>query len=207
MSKQLLREYYRLCEGGYCKDLLTESEKQDMANNTAMYVTGIAQRADEKNGNGRRYPYAILAREVQKYEKLIEEGRSAGELNHPEDTVINPQNVSHKVIKIWWEGKDVMVKLKLLRTPMGEIAKSLISEGVAIGLSSRGLGSVRESSGGNIVENDFDLICFDIVLEPSVGGAFMQPAQQPMYENMIHIPSTNKIIKINQMLKEIFNDK
>lgn len=174
-KKQLLREFFQLCDGGFCQDLLTESDIKDIKDNNAFYVTGIAQRADAVNGNGRRYPYNILAREVEKYKQLIREGRSAGELNHPDDTIINPQNVSHKVVDIWWNGKDVMVKLKLLTTPMGEIFRKLIQEGVAMGLSSRALGSTREEGKTIIVEPDLDLICFDAVTTPSVQGAFMQP--------------------------------
>ena len=106
-------------------------------------------------------------------------------------------DVSHKVVKLWWEGKDVMVKIKLLSTPAGEIAKKLVMEGVAIGLSSRGLGSVKETTDGNIVENDFALICWDIVLEPSVQGAFMK-----MNETK-NINIFSKADKINRMINEI----
>lgn len=199
-KKYIIREFYKLCDGAVCSDLLTEFEKQDIKNNNAFYVTGVAQRADYKNGNGRRYPYDVLLGQVQKYQKLIEQGRSAGELNHPEDSVINPHNVSHKVVRIWWEGKDVMVTLKLLSTPAGEIAKKLITEGVAIGLSSRGLGSVRETPGGIIVENDFQLICFDIVLEPSVQDAFMHLNEAKDYNIK---PFSSKEERINNILSEI----
>ena len=326
-TKYLLREFYKLCDGGVCKDFLTEQEKVDISQNGAMYLTGIAQRADVKNGNGRIYPYKTLFREVENYKKLIRDGRSVGECvdeeteifttsgwkkiknikeneeiftldvstnklckeiiqrkivlpfsgklfhfknknnsidmmltpnhnillydrynnpktisakdafflwkernssfshsymksdesnphmdfrflnieevdyngnvycvttkngnwlmrrnqcvvwtkncDHTEDTVINLKNASHKIVDIWWEGKDVMVKLKVLSSPSGQIIRALVNDGVAIGLSSRGLGSVQETNEGLMVEDDLSLICFDIVSEPSTKDAFM----------------------------------
>ena len=98
-----------------------------------------------------------------------------GELDHPDDSVINLKNVSHMVTDCWWEGKDVMGKIKVLDTPSGRILKDLINAGVKLGISSRGLGSVKESMGETIVEDDFQLICFDIVSEPSTPNAFVYP--------------------------------
>lgn len=180
-KKYLLREFYQLCDGGVCQDLLTEQEKMDVRNG-AMILTGIAQRADYKNQNGRVYPYEILAREVENYKKLVRENRSIGECDHPDNTVISLQNASHKITDIWWNGKDVMVKLKVLSGVPGQQLRSLVNDGVAIGLSSRGLGSVRETREGLMVESDFNLICFDIVSEPSTQGAFMglMESKQPL---------------------------
>ena len=175
MSKELLREFYALCPDGMCPDLLTEMEKRDITENGAMHLTGRLQTADKKNGNGRKYPEKVLRREMQNYMKIVKDNRATGELDHPDDSVINLKNVSHMVTDCWWEGKDVMGKIKVLDTPSGRILKDLISAGVKLGISSRGLGSVKESMGETIVEEDFQLICFDIVSEPSTPDAYVYP--------------------------------
>lgn len=174
MTKQfLLREFFKLCDGGRCEDLLTEQEKALVRNNDVMFLTGVMQRADAENGNGRVYPKETLEREVANYQKTIAESRAVGELDHPEESVINLKNVSHVVTQIWWQGNDVMGKIKILDTPSGRIAKDLIKSGIVLGISSRSLGSVHESKGRTVVEDDLQLICFDLVSEPSTKGAFM----------------------------------
>ena len=178
MSKRLIREYYALCHDGKCLDLLNETEKAKVRNEGAVYLMGIIQAADTLNGNRREYPKNILAREIETYKKLCKERRSVGELDHPDDSVVNLKNVSHLVVDVWWEGNNVMGKLEVLSTPSGEILKSLIGSGVKLGISSRGLGSIRESNGKTIVEDDFQLICFDIVQEPSTPSAFLSPSNQ-----------------------------
>ena len=174
MSKQLLTEFHELCKDGICRDLLSEREKREVDNGT-VYLSGRIQTADKKNGNGRSYPYKVLKREVDNYNKIVKDNRACGELDHPDDSVINLKNVSHIVTDVWWEGKDVMGKIKVLDTPSGRILKDLINAGVKLGISSRGLGSVKESMGDTIVEEDFQLICFDIVAEPSTPDAFVYP--------------------------------
>jgi len=179
MSKQLLREFHALCPDGMCQDLLTEREKRDITENGAMYLTGRIQTADKKNGNGRKYPEKVLRREMDNYMRIVKDNRATGELDHPDDSVINLKNVSHMITECWWEGKDVMGKIKVLDTPSGRILKDLINAGVKLGISSRGLGSVKESMmGETIVEDDFQLICFDIVSEPSTPDAFVYPDGQ-----------------------------
>jgi len=173
MNKFIIREYYELCSGGVCQDLLSEDEKKDVQENNAVYLSGVMQRCDEKNGNGRIYPGPVLEREVKKYMSVVKENRACGELDHPEDSVVNLKNASHMVKSLWWEGKDLMGKVKVLSTPAGKILEALISDGITLGISSRGLGSVQEGKEGTIVEDDFQLICFDIVSEPSTQGAFM----------------------------------
>lgn len=175
MSKKLLREFYALCPDGMCEDLLTESERREVVEMGAMYLTGRIQTADKKNGNGRRYPMSVLKREMDNYVNVIRDNRATGELDHPDDSVINLKNVSHMITKVWWEGKDVMGKIKVLDTPSGRILKDLINAGVKLGISSRGLGSVKEQLGETIVEDDFQLICFDIVSEPSTPDAYVYP--------------------------------
>ena len=169
---KLLREYYELCEGGICQDLLTEEEKRKVANGTVI-LSGKLQMAETQNGNGRVYPQAILDREVATYAKMVKERRALGELDHPESSVINLANASHLVTEIWMDGKNCMGKIEVLNTPSGNILKSLVESGVKMGISSRGMGSVKESNGVTMVEDDFQLICFDMVSDPSTPGAFM----------------------------------
>ena len=198
MSKVILREYYALCEGRVCQDLLTEDEKREMAAGTALYLTGIMQTANKQNGNGRVYPKPVLEREVTNYHKLVKEHRALGELDHPEDSVINLKNASHLVTDIWWDNNNVMGKVKVLDTPSGRILKDLVSSGVKLGISSRGLGSVSESmSGETVVEDDFQLICFDFVSEPSTPNAFMLKEAK---ESKV---AYTKADRINRALNEI----
>jgi hypothetical protein len=169
---KLLREYYELCDGGVCQDLLTEEEKKRVAEGVVI-LSGKLQMAETKNGNGRIYPQAILEREVNTYAKMVKERRALGELDHPESSVINLINASHLVTEIWMDGKTCMGKIEVLPTPSGRILESLVNAGVKMGISSRGMGSVRESNGVTMVEDDFQLICFDMVSDPSTPGAFM----------------------------------
>jgi len=175
MSKKLLREFHALCPDGRCLDLLTELEKKEVVEEGVVYLTGRIQTADKKNGNGRVYPESVLKREMENYMKIVKDNRATGELDHPDDSVINLKNVSHMITDCWWEGKDVMGKIKVLETPSGRILKDLINAGVKLGISSRGLGSVKESMGVTTVEEDFQLICFDIVSEPSTPEAYVYP--------------------------------
>ena len=141
MGQKLLREYYELCEGGVCQDLLTEAEKKFVSEG-GMILSGIMQKADTQNGNGRVYPMEVLTREVQNYSKLVKERRALGELDHPEDSVINLTKASHMVTDIWMEGIDVKGKIKVLNTPSGQVLQELVRAGVNVGISSRGMGSV-----------------------------------------------------------------
>ncbi len=110
MNKQLLREYYALCDGGVCQDFLTEAEKQAMSDGRKFYMTGCMQKYDTPNGNGRVYSKNILQREVDNYWKLVRERRALGELDHPDDSVINLKNASHLVIDMWWESASLKEK-------------------------------------------------------------------------------------------------
>jgi hypothetical protein len=202
MGKVLLREYYELCEGGVCQDLLTEAEKRFVAEG-GMILSGIMQKADTQNGNGRVYPHRVLMREVENYSKLVKERRALGELDHPEDSVINLRNASHMVTEVWWNGKDVMGKVQVLDTPSGGILRSLVESGVKLGISSRGMGSVSESQAGTIVEDDFQLICFDFVSEPSTPNAFMMREAKSFQSPNIF----NKADKINRLLNEVLEDE
>jgi hypothetical protein len=201
MSKQLLREFFELCEGGVCQDLLTEQEKV-FVREGGLILSGIMQKADQENGNGRVYPRRILEREVDNYQKLVEERRALGELDHPDDSVINLKNTSHMVTKIFWEGNNVMGKVKVLDTPSGNILKNLVKGGVKLGISSRGLGSTRKEGGKTVVEEDFQLICFDFVQEPSTPGAFMGPKELAESRSR----DINKIFSKADRLNRLLND-
>ena len=198
---KLLREYYELCEGGVCQDLLTEDEKRFVAAG-GMYLTGKLQQANTQNGNGRIYPYEVLVREVKNYEKLVRESRALGELDHPDDSVINLKNASHLVTSIWMEGDNVMGKIKVLDTPSGQVLKSLVESGVKLGISSRGMGSVENQNGQTIVQDDFQLICFDFVSEPSTPEAFMVKEAKD-YNNAVF----TKADRINRLLNEVLKDE
>ena len=136
--------------------------------------------------------------------KIVRDDRACGELDHPDDSVVNLKNVSHIVTDIWWEGKDVMGKLKVLDTPSGRILKDLVNAGVKLGISSRGLGSVKESAGQTLVEEDFQLICFDVVSEPSTPNAYIYPDSSGV--NVSTRLREAKENSINDLFKKILGD-
>ena len=140
-------------------------------------------------------------REMKNYQKIIKENRSVGELDHPDDSVINLRNASHLVTEVWWDNNSVMGKVKVLDTPSGNILRSLCEGGVQLGISSRGLGSVTEAQGGQVtVNDDFQLICFDIVSEPSTPGAYMA-----LSEGKVNSVFT-KADRINRALNGVLGD-
>lgn len=169
MNKYVLTEFLELDNDS---SLLTEEDHRLMEKGDVI-LAGRLQRADAKNGNGRVYPKRTLQREVENYKKLVQEKRALGELDHPDSSVIELKNASHIVTHIEMRNDEVIGKLRLLDTPAGRIAKDLIRGGVKLGVSSRGLGSTKEQSGVTMVQDDFQLICFDLVSEPSTTGAFL----------------------------------
>ena len=196
---QLLREFYELCEGGVCQDLLTEAEKS-FVRNGGMMLTGKLQESDVQNGNGRVYPRNIMEREVKKYAAIVEDNRALGELDHPDSSIINLANVSHMITEVWMDGPAVMGKAKVLNTPSGQILRALVESGVKIGISSRGMGSVSEQMGKTIVEDDFQLICFDIVSEPSTPNAFMGLSENRLMNEQIK--KNNKVLNLIDSILE-----
>lgn len=170
MNKFVLTEFLELENDS---SLLTEHERIGNEKGDHLILAGRLQKADAKNGNGRIYPKRVLEREVQNYKKLVHEARALGELDHPDSSVIELKNASHIVTHIEMKGDEVIGKLKVLDTPAGKIAKDLIRGGVKLGVSSRGLGSTKEQGGNTMVQDDFQLICFDLVSEPSTTGAFL----------------------------------
>ena len=144
-----------------------------------LLVTGTLQRAKVKNQNGRIYPKDILEREATKYmENFVKQRRAMGELDHPDSSVVNLKNVSHNIVDMGWDGDDLVGTVEILPTPSGNILKDLLKAGILLGISSRGLGSVKKDmrEAADIVQDDFDLIAFDFVSNPSTQGAFMYPA-------------------------------
>ena len=172
-----------------------------------LMVSGIIQRAEAKNQNGRIYPKDILEREIKKYaEGPVKERRAMGELDHPESSVINLQNVSHNIVEVKMKGNDVYGKVEILSTPAGNILKELFRNGITVGISSRGMGSVKEnmSEGTVEVQDDFELLCFDFVSTPSTHGAFMSPVGG-LNEGAIRI-SEYKYNNVNNIIRDIICD-
>lgn len=177
--------------------LLQESIK---TNEGRIVVKGIVQRANTKNGNGRVYPRDILSREVQKYkDTFIKENRALGELDHSSDAVINLKNVCHNIKDLWWEGDDVWAKIEVLTTPSGNILKELLLNGITVGISSRGVGSVKQLGETVEVQDDYDLLCWDFVSTPSTQGAFMEIVK----ESLEYKTKNEKIANINNIITDI----
>ena len=178
--------------------------EQSIKENSSLMVSGVIQRANAENQNGRIYPEGVLKREVQQYiEGPIKERRALGELDHPESSVINLQNVSHNITEVWWEGDAVMGKVEVLSTPAGNILKELFRNGITVGISSRGMGSVEENLREQTVtvQDDFELLCFDFVSTPSTQGAFMAPLQEAKNK----LPKY-KYTNVNNIIRDIICD-
>lgn len=139
-----------------------------------VYIEGIYMQADKQNRNGRIYPMSVMEKEVTRYQGLINEKRSLGELGHPPNPTINLNQVSHLITELKFDGSNVVGRAKILDTPFGKIAKNFIEEGVRLGVSSRGLGSLKEKNGVMEVQDDFHLATIDIVADPSAPDAFVQ---------------------------------
>ena len=171
---------------------LKEAANLDYRNPFEFYA--VLQKFDTANRNGRFYPERILKRESENYKKTIAKGLSTSELNHPESSLIDLDRVSHIITEIWWEGNILMGKLKLLTSPgfhetgvvstKGDIAANLMRQGVTLGISSRGVGSLKKVGERNEVQDDFELICFDLVSSPSTPGAYLfsNPEDRNKYE-------------------------
>ena len=181
-------------------------ESKENPSDKRMRVKGKLQEADVKNGNGRVYPLEILKKQVDNYiQGPVASKTATGELDHPDSSVINLSNVSHLITKIWWEGNDVMGELVLLNTPSGKIAQEVIMAGIPLGISSRGMGSVRQIGESVEVQDDFELLCWDLVSVPSTPNAYMQPVnklsmqESKQYNNVV----TSDYSKVNSLITEI----
>jgi hypothetical protein len=160
-------------------------------------VEGVLATAEIKNGNGRYYSKKIWDREIDKYMSSVKENRAVGELDHPESTVINLKNVCHNIKDIWWDGDHIMGKIEILPTPSGNILQALINSGITVGVSSRGMGSVRQMGETLEVQEDFELLCWDFVSTPSNPGSWMTPLHEGLTK------AVNKYDKANEIIREI----
>jgi len=171
-------------------------------------VKGILQRAGSENQNGRVYPRNILEREAKKYEQLIKERRALGELDHPDSSVINLKNVSHNVREIHWDNDDLVGTVEILPTPSGNILKELLKAGILLGISSRGMGSVVNIGEGKVkVGEDFELIGWDFVSNPSTHGAFMTPMNESVNKQLTKQTAVcNEYCKTQDLMREIITE-
>ena len=178
MSRQIIVDYIPF---EISREVINESISK---NNGRLIVKGTLQRAESKNQNGRVYPRETLTREAKKYAEVqIAERRALGELDHPDSSVVNLNNASHNILEMHWKGDDLEGTVEVLGTPAGNILKELFKSGIKLGISSRGLGSVKEihEDGGDDtvqVQPDFELIAFDFVSNPSTHGAFLSPTNE-----------------------------
>jgi hypothetical protein len=171
---------------------LTESVNKDTGN---LVVEGILATAEVKNGNGRYYAKDLWEREMNKYSELIKERRAIGELDHPESSVINLQNVSHIITDYSWDGNNVMGKIEILPTPSGNILKEIIKAGVTVGVSSRGMGSLEQNGNVMEVQDDFELLCWDFVSTPSNPGSFMHTLNEGKQTFTYDYTNINNIVR------------
>ena len=198
MSKQLLIEYNAFQP---LPQSLTEGRR--LANGN-MVVSGLVQATDKPNANRRIYPYQTLFEQVQKYiAGPIAENRALGELDHPESSIINLKNVSHNIVRLFWEGKDLYGDVEILPTPSGNILRELFKNNITVGISSRAMGSVTPIGEGLVqVEDDLDLICWDFVSTPSTYGAYMKP-MGGLRESIDHTIAQHKDNKVHQLISDI----
>ena len=164
-------------------------------------MKGILQKANTLNQNGRIYPMEILTREVRNYQKFIAERRALGELDHPESSVVELKNASHIITEAYMDGEVCYGTVEILETPSGQILKSLVDSGVTLGISSRGVGSTRREGDHQVVQDDFQLICWDFVSEPSTPGAFMMKEAREINKSDL-----NKVFNKSERVDRILND-
>ena len=186
-------------------EVTPEQINESIKNNDGkLIVKGVLQRADSQNQNGRVYPREVLMKEAKKYAEIqIKERRALGELDHPDSSVVNLNNASHNVLEMHWKGNDLLGTVEVLGTPAGNILKELFKSGIKLGISSRGLGSVKEiyEDGQDAIEvqPDFELIAFDFVSNPSTHGAFLSPVNEGVRRNL----KQNKYHKVNKIVTDI----
>jgi hypothetical protein len=190
-------------------EISSDQINESLNKNGKLIVKGVLQRAEAKNHNNRVYPMKTLQREAAKYsDTFIRERRALGELDHPESSVVNLNNVSHNVLDMGWRGNDLIGTVEVLGTPAGNILKELFKSGIRLGISSRGLGSVKEiheENGEDIVQvqPDFELIAFDFVSNPSTQGAFLSPVNESVNKSKLNVSS--KYNNINKIITDILS--
>ena len=191
------------------KKILQEAMDLDFSKDLILYA--VLQKYDTPNKNGRIYPKSILYRENDKYQSLIKKGSALNELNHPSSSLIDLDRVSHSILETWWDGKMLMGKIKLFTSPgwkkmgivstKGDQAAMLLMNGATLGISSRGVGSLKQVKGENIVQEDFELVCFDLVSSPSTPGAyvFKDPSERDQFQEEIQ----EKPVVIDDRMKRL----
>ncbi len=177
------------------KKIISEMKDVDFSQDLILYA--VLQKFDTPNKNGRIYPEVLLKREVEKYQSIIKKGSALNELNHPSSSLLDLDRISHSILETYWDGKILMGKIKIFTTPgwrkmgivstKGDQAAYLLMNGATLGISSRGVGSLKSEGGRNIVQDDFELVCFDLVSSPSTPGAyiFKDPSERDNYQESI----------------------
>ena len=191
-------------------EVTPEQINESISNNGGkLIVHGVLQRAEAKNQNGRVYPREILERESQKYgQEFVKQKRALGELDHPDSSVVNLQNVSHNVTEMHWEGNNLVGTVEVLGTPSGNILKELFKAGIKLGISSRGMGSVEpmQEGDGQKVGQDFELIAFDFVSNPSTHGAFLYPLKESVDKDLPAGRTCGKYCKAESIINDIIRE-
>jgi len=179
---------------------------EERAINDGKYIMrGILQKANTLNQNGRIYPIEILEREIRNYQKFIAENRALGELDHPDSSVVELKNASHVVKEAYMDGDICYGTVEILDTPSGKILQSLIESGVTLGISSRGVGSTKRVGDTQVVQDDFQLICWDFVSEPSTPGAFMMKEGKQIQVEQVLAKHFNKTDRVDRIFNEILD--
>lgn len=182
----------------YTKEMIAESKE---SYDGKIIMKGVLQKSDTLNQNGRIYPKVILEREVRNYQKFIAESRALGECDHPDSSVVELKNASHIVREAYMDGDVCYGLVELLDTPSGKILQSLVESGVTLGISSRGVGSTKRKGDVDVVQDDFQLICWDFVSEPSTPGAFMMKEGVEVRRNDL-----DKVFNKSDRIHRTFND-
>lgn len=199
------------------KEILSEMKELDFGKDLILYA--VLQKYNVPNKNGRIYPENILKRENEKYQTIIKKGSALSELNHPSSSLIDLDRVSHSIVETWWDSNILMGKIKLFTSPgwkkmgivstKGDQAAMLLLNGATLGISSRGVGSLKNIKGQNIVQDDFELVCFDLVSSPSTPGAyvFSEPNDRELYQETVENKQENNkvlnlITKLDKFLKK-----
>jgi hypothetical protein len=197
-ERKLLTEWLNF---SYTPDQIKESKE---LNSGKIVMKGVLQKSDTLNQNGRVYPRSILEREIRNYQKFIKENRALGECDHPDSSVVELKNASHIIREAYMEDGTCYGTVELLDTPSGKILQSLVESGVTLGISSRGVGSTRSEGDHDIVQDDFQLICWDYVSEPSTPGAFMMKEGKDFSREDLnrHFTKSDRLFRLFNDIKE-----
>jgi len=199
-ERYVISEFY---EFGASREMIMEAERTFQP----IIMQGIMQKANVLNRNGRVYPKEILEREVNKYMESVKNKTATGELDHPENAIVSLSNVSHKVVDLWWEGDTLYGKVQIAETPAGQILKGLLKSDIQLGISSRGVGSVKEQGSKAIVQEDFELIAFDFVSSPSTPGAWLFRESRSMRPLKVGDEKYSVIVSKYDDLLDVQNNK